>query len=104
MLIGNLEALLCYFEPALISAFAKVFPESRPIGCLFHLKQALYRGAQALGITTTEFKEETKNLINKLGSLSWKKDNSDIDREFKKIEQQYADSEYKGLVSYYKNE
>jgi len=91
------------FEQALINAFRRIFVDTRVIGCLFHLKQALYREAQSLGITRETLKEETKSVISSLGSLSWKEGNIEIDKEFQKIEQKYNGKEQEGLITYYKN-
>ena len=98
----SLESVTLDFETGLINAFQRIFKETRIIGCLFHFKQALYREAQTLGLTTNELKEETKSLISSLGSLSWKGDVELIELELETISEKYKESHCK-LIIYYKN-
>ena len=48
------ESIVCDFEQGLIDAVATQFPQSRIVGCLFHLKQALRRKMLALHIPRLE--------------------------------------------------
>jgi hypothetical protein len=79
------------FEDALVNGVKKAFPDITIVGCLFHFKQALWRYAQANGFTTNENLVSTKDLIDKLSSLSFQKksedDNTDYDQLFKQMEQ-----------------
>ena len=99
----NLASVTLDFEQALINAFSRIFVETRVIGCLFHLKQALYREAQALGITKEALKEETKKVVSLLGSLSWRGSDSAIDAQLQNLEKAYHGKEQRDLIIYYKN-
>ena len=68
----KLQYITLDFEAGLINAVQKVFPEVRLIGCLFHLKQALWREAQQLGLTTAACKGTSLAVISSLGQVSWK--------------------------------
>jgi len=76
----SLDYVTVDFEEGLMKAITDNFPETRIIGCLFHLKQALWRTANNLGIksnveidkskqlTKTEL---TSTLIDILSKYSW---------------------------------
>ena len=91
------------FEIGLLNAFNKVFFEARAIGCLFHFKQALFREAQAQGLTKSENKEETLNIISNLGSLCWNGNSISIENKFHELESKYSENIYNSLIEYYKN-
>jgi len=89
------------FEDGLINGFSRVFSDAHIIGCLFHLKQALFRESQSLGLMKNEIKEETKVVIDALGSLSW--DNIiDVEKKFEEIMIKYENGVFKDLVIYYR--
>jgi len=73
-------------------------PPLRIIGCLFHFKQALYREAQQQGLAKNELKEETKNLISLLGSLSWIGNMDNVEKELQVIENKYKQTKHNILV------
>ncbi|POM76524.1 Hypothetical protein PHPALM_6226 [Phytophthora palmivora] len=50
----DINALVCDFESALIFAVREHFPESRIVGCLFHLKQAWRRKMKDLRLPNIE--------------------------------------------------
>ena len=97
----NLQSITLDFETALQKGFSANFSGTRIIGCLFHFKQALYREAQSLSLTKAEFKDETIELISKLGSLSWKNQES-IQRIFNEIQVKYEKTKHGQLVDYYR--
>lgn len=90
------------FEPGLMNGFAVVFPDVRIIGCLFHFKQALFREAQQQRLTTQERMDKTKEIISLLGSLCWNGDIKLVQKKFNEMERIEEDSEYIGLIEYYK--
>jgi len=102
-LCWNLPSVTIDFERVLVKAFSQVFEETRIIGCLFHFKQALYREAQQQGLAKNELKEETKNLISLLGSLSWIGNMDNVEKELQAIENKYKQTKHNILVQYYKN-
>ena len=89
---GHLKWSLKYatsdFEAGLMKSLAKVFPEVRLIGCLFHFKQALWRTAALMGLKSTKpintFENEelgtmikvTSDLIDELSRYSWQEKKS----------------------------
>lgn len=99
----KLRSVTLDFEAALINAFSRVLTESRVIGCLFHFKQALYRQAQAFGITKETLKEETKKVVRLLGSFCWTGDHKVIDKKLEKLEEDYKDTDQHQLIIYYKD-
>ena len=99
----RLESATLDFEVAAMNAFRNQFPNARIVGCLFHFKQALYREAQRQGIVKEDMREETKVLISKLGTLSWKGDLNIVEKELRTIEEKYMKTMYNDLIVYYKN-
>jgi len=99
----NLTSITLDFETGLFNGFQRVFPNTRIIGCLFHFKQALFREAQVLGLTTNELKSEAINLISLLGSLSWLGDIKAAEKQLDKLEKEKKNTKYIKLVEYYKD-
>ena len=99
----NLTSITLDFEPGLINGFKRVFLETRVIGCLFHFKQALYREAKIQGLTIDKLKETSKELIHRLGLLSWKGNLDLVEKELEMIQKKYEHTVHQGLVLYYKN-
>ena len=101
---GTLESKLKYitldFEVVLIKVVQVIFPQVKLIGCLFYFKQAMWREAQKLGLTTLVLKNATAQLILSLGSLCWE-DQFDVDNKFKKVIEEYNKVDQHKLVNYY---
>jgi len=59
------------FEPGLVNAVQSSFADIRIIGCLFHLKQALWRTARSYHLGTKELIKRMSDLIDEMASLCW---------------------------------
>jgi len=68
----NLTSVTLDFEVALINSVRLNFPDIKIIGCLFHLKNALWRWARQNKLGNKDKIQKTTTLINKLVSLCWK--------------------------------
>ena len=90
------------FEDAMMNGFTRIFPKARLIGCLFHFKQALFREAQKQGLAADTLKEQAMQIVEQLGHLCWE-ENKLVDKELAEIEKRHSNTEYEGLIRYYKS-
>jgi len=67
----NLRSITLDFECAMMNAVRKTFPETKIIGCLFHLKNALWRWARANKLGNDKVIHVTSSVIDKMVALCW---------------------------------
>jgi hypothetical protein len=68
------KTIVCDFEAGLLNATEIEFPEFTLIGDLFHLKNRLWLGGMKKGLGTKDNKPLLIYLVNKFGSLHFKKE------------------------------
>ena len=78
-----METIVTDQELALIKVIKKYFPNARQISCLFHYIQDILRNLRVYGLIKKNKKEESLNLLKKLGNISFlykgKVENVDIE-------------------------
>lgn len=67
----KVETIVTDQELALIKVIKKYFPNARRISCLFHCKQNILRNLRVYGLMKKNKKEESLNLLKKLGNISF---------------------------------
>ena len=67
----GLKSVTLDFEVALLNAVSFNFPNIKTIGCLFHLKNALWRWARGNELGNKNIIDTTSELIDKLVALCW---------------------------------
>ena len=95
----HLKGITVDFEQAQINALNVVFPNISLTGCLFHLKQAMWRWCRSNRLTLKTNIHQSREIINKLSYLCWnpsKKNDTIIS-----LENSFRDSEFNKLIDYY---
>jgi len=67
----NLEGVTLDFELGLINAVKKIFPSIKIIGCLFHLKNSLWRWARSNKLGNKGIIDQTSQVIDKIVVICW---------------------------------
>jgi len=111
----KLQSITLDFETALINSVKTNFTNVKIIGCLFHLKNALWRWARSNKLSDKNLIEETSTIIDKVVSICWQvekfentirslrkdyKNNKDITGFLNYFEENYSAYFQSGVLDY----